>query len=120
MYPDTDWAADELTRKSVSRTVERYGSHMLDCSVPKQSLVALSSGKAEFYGIVSAVATSKQTSQILEPIGMQLECDHCIRQQCGTRKMHQDGIREGATSFNQRVVSTGSVPLVGGHVVELG
>ena len=69
VYTDTDWAADELTRKSVSCTVERYGSHMLDCSVAKQSLVALSSGETEFHGIVRAVATSKQTSQILEQIG---------------------------------------------------
>ena len=46
---------------------------MLDCSVAKQSLVALSSGEAEFLGIVRTVATSKQTSQILEQIGMQLE-----------------------------------------------
>ena len=73
VYTDTDWAADELTRKSVSCTVERCGSHMIDCSVAKQSLVALSSGEAEFYGIVRAVATSKQTSQILELIGMQSE-----------------------------------------------
>ena len=71
VYTDTDWAANELTRKSVSCTVERYGSHMLDCSVAKQSLVALSSGEAEFYGIVRAVATPKQTSQVLEQIGMQ-------------------------------------------------
>ena len=71
VYTDTDWAADELTWKSC--TVERCGSHMLDCSVAKQSLVALSSGEAEFYGIVRAVATSKQTSQILEQIGMQSE-----------------------------------------------
>ena len=73
VYTDTDWAADELTRKSVPCTVERYGSHMLDCSVAKQSSAALSSREAEFYGIVRAVATSKQTSQILEQIGMQLE-----------------------------------------------
>jgi len=69
VFTDTDWAADEVTRKSVSCTVERYGSHMIDCSVAKQSLVALSSGEAEFYGIVRAVATAKQTSQILEQIG---------------------------------------------------
>ena len=36
---DTDWAADELTRKAVSCTVERYGSQMLDCSVAEQSFV---------------------------------------------------------------------------------
>ena len=73
VYTDMDWAADELTRKLVSCTVERYGSHMLDCSVAKQSLVALSSGETEFYCIVRAVATSKQTSQILEQIWMQSE-----------------------------------------------
>ena len=73
VYTDTDWAADELTRKLVSCIVERYGSHMLDCSVAKQSLVAPSFGEAEFYGIVRVVATSKQTSQILEQIGMQSE-----------------------------------------------
>ena len=75
VYTDTDRAAHELTRKSVSCTVERYGSHMLDCSVAKQSLVlvALSSSEAEFHGIVRAVATSKQTSQILEQIGMKAE-----------------------------------------------
>ena len=73
VYTDTDWAADELTRKSVSCIVERYGSCMLVCSVVKQSLVALSSGEAEFYGFVRAVATSKQTSQILAHIEMQLE-----------------------------------------------
>ena len=46
---------------------------MIDCSVAKQSLVALSSGEAEFHGIVMGVATSKQTSQILEQIGMRWE-----------------------------------------------
>ena len=56
-----------------SCTVERYGSHMIDCSVAKQSLVALSFGEVEFYCIVRAVATSKQTSQILEQIWMQSE-----------------------------------------------
>ena len=73
VYTVTDWAADELTRKSVSCTVERYGSHMLDCRVAQQSMVAPSSGEAEFYGIARAVATSKQTSHILEQIGMQSE-----------------------------------------------
>ena len=43
---------------------------MLYCSVAKQSSVALSSGEAEFYGILRAVATSKQTSQVLEQIGV--------------------------------------------------
>ena len=106
VYTDTDWAADELTRKSVSCTVERYGSHMIDCSVAKQSLVALSSGEAEFLrhcqgrGDIEANFTDLGTDR--DAIGG----DHCIRQQCSTRNMHQDRIREGATSFNQRVVDS--------------
>ena len=124
MCTQTDWAADELTRKSVSCTVERYGSHMIDCSVAKQSLVALFSGEAEFYGIVRAVATSKQTSQILEQIGMQSEVTIASDSSAGMRNMHQDRIREGATSFNHRVVDTRivskeNVPVgVGRHVAE--
>ena len=73
MYTDTDWAEDELTREFVSFTVERLGNHMLDCSVAKQSSVALFSGEAEFYGIVRAMTTSKQTSHISEQIGMKAE-----------------------------------------------
>ena len=57
----------------MSCTVVRFGSRMLDCSVAKQSLAALSSGEAEFYGIVRAVATSKQTSHVLEQTGMKAE-----------------------------------------------
>ena len=122
VYTDTDWAADELTRKSVSCTVERYGSHMLDCSVAKQSLVALSSGEAEFHCIVKAVATSKQTSQILEQIGMQSEVTIASDSSAARRICTS----EGATSFDQRVVDTRivsqeRVPVgVGRHVAELG
>ena len=52
--------------------------------------------------------------------------DPCIRQQCRARNIHQDGIREGTTSFNQRVVDTRivsqeRVPVgVGRHIAELG
>ena len=122
VYTDTDWAADELTRKSVSCTVERYGSHMLDCSVAKQSLVALSSEEAEFYGIVKAVANLTDLGANRDATGG----DHCIRQQCSTRNLHENRVGEGATFFDQRVVGVGSVsqegvPVgVGGHVVELG
>ena len=105
VYTDTDWAADGMTRKSVSCTMERYGSHMIDCSVAKQSQVALSSGEAKFHGIVRAVATSKQTSQILEQIGMQSKVT-IASDSSATRNLHQDRIRESATSFNQIVVDT--------------
>ena len=44
---DSAWAADEVTRKSVSCSTEQFGDHLLDMSVGKQSVVALSSGESE-------------------------------------------------------------------------
>ena len=72
VYTDMDWAADELTRKYVSLW-ECMAVTCLTVASRSNRWVALSSGEAEFYGIVRAVATSKQTSQILEQIGMQSE-----------------------------------------------
>ena len=93
VYTDTDWAAGELIRKSVSCIVERYGSHMINCSVSKHSSVALSSGEAEFHGIIRAVATSKQTSQILEQKAMQSEVTIASDSSAARgMNMHQDRI----------------------------
>ena len=43
-----------------------YGRH----NVAEQAQVALSSGEAEFYDIVRAAGIPRQTSQILEQVGM--------------------------------------------------
>ena len=72
---DSDWAGDRETRKSVSCLAERFGGHLLEVSVAKQTVVALSSGEAEFYAIVRAVATGLQTKQLLETCGLALELD---------------------------------------------
>ena len=89
VYTDTGWAADEQTRKSVSCTVERYASHMIDCSVAKQSCAVLRRGRVlrhcQGLGDVKANLTG---------LGNRSECggDHCIRQQCSTRNPHENGI----------------------------
>ena len=44
---DADWAGDVVTRKSVSCIVEKFGAHILDAVVAKQSTIALSSGEVE-------------------------------------------------------------------------
>ena len=44
--------AVELTGKSVPCTVERYGSHILDCSAAEQSRIALAYRESESRGIV--------------------------------------------------------------------
>ncbi len=66
IYTDSDWAGNSETRKSVSCAVERYGSHMLECTVGKQSVVALSSAEAEFYAIVRGTAMGMQSLQIVD------------------------------------------------------
>ncbi|CAK0790137.1 unnamed protein product, partial [Prorocentrum cordatum] len=66
---DSDWAADRETRKSMSCVVERFGEHLIDMSAStKQSLLALSSGEAEFYAIIKGAATGVQTTQIIEAL----------------------------------------------------
>jgi KUP system potassium uptake protein len=66
IFTDSDWAGNSETRKSVSCAVENFGTHMLECSVGKQSIVALSSAEAEFYAIVRGTSMGMQTLQILE------------------------------------------------------
>ena len=73
VYTDSDWAADKETRRSVSCLAERYGDHLLEVSVAKQTVVALSSGEAEFYGIVRATAHGIQTKQLLEACNQKLQ-----------------------------------------------
>ena len=94
VHTDTDWGADELTNKSLSCTVERYGSHMLDCSVAKQSLVARR-GDIE--------ANLKDFGADRDGTG------GGIRQQCSTRNLHENRFGKGVALVDQRVVDTGSV-----------
>ena len=86
---------------------------------------AWSSGEAEFHGIVRTVATSKQTSQILEQIGMQSEVtiasdSSAARGMCtrtGSGKVRHLSIKElrKQEAFSQERVPVG----VGRHVAEL-
>jgi len=65
-YSDTDWATCKVTRKSVTCTAARYGDHLLEMTSARQSVVALSSGEAEFYGIVKGAAHGIQLKQVIE------------------------------------------------------
>ena len=74
VYTDTDLAADELTRKSVSCTVERYGSLMIDCFWRGRVL-----RHCQGRGDIEANFTDLGTDR--DAVGG----DHCIRQQCGAK-----------------------------------
>ena len=49
---DTDGAAEELTGKFVSSTVDGYGSHISGCSAAEQSRIALAHREVESHGSV--------------------------------------------------------------------
>ena len=55
---------DKATRKNMSSYVERFGHHMIDASCNRQSVVALSSGEAEFYAITRGAAAGRMTVQM--------------------------------------------------------
>ena len=52
VYVDTDYAGCRKTRKSTSGGVATLGSHTIKSWSTTQAVIALSSGEAEFYGIV--------------------------------------------------------------------
>ena len=97
------------------------GRHWLDCSVAKQTVVALSSGASEFYGIVRAAAVGIQSHQLLCQLGVPLHldilCDSSAAREICTRsgsgkvrhltikeQWMQEALRKGV--LNLRVVDT--------------
>ena len=66
---DSDWGADKQTRKSMSSYTEKLGSHLIDSSCARQSVVALSSGEAEYYALTRGAAAGRMTAQIWNIIG---------------------------------------------------
>ncbi len=55
-YSDTDWAGCVRTRRSTSCSMLFHGQHLIGCSSTTQNLVALSSGEAEYYGLVKTAS----------------------------------------------------------------
>ena len=58
VYVDSDWAGDLLGRKSTTGVIVRRGKHLLRHMSCFQTLVALSSGEAEYYALVRGACTS--------------------------------------------------------------
>ena len=54
-YADTDWAGCPRSRRSTSGGCLLLGNHALKCWSSKQASIALSSGEAEYYGVVKGV-----------------------------------------------------------------
>ena len=80
VYCDSDWASDKKTRKSMSSYSERFGNHLIDSSCARQSVIALSSGEAEFYALTRGAASGMMSKQVwnsigYESVGLKLKTD---------------------------------------------
>ncbi len=71
-YTDTDWGGCVKTRKSTSGGVTMLGAHCLKHWSSTQSSVTLSSGEAEFHGLVKGAAVSLGQQALYEDLGVQV------------------------------------------------
>ena len=69
---DTDFAGCLTTRKSTSGGIVKIGDHCLKTWSSNQAVIALSSGEAEFYGIVKGATQAMGVAGILKDLGVNL------------------------------------------------
>ncbi len=72
VYSDTDWAGCQRTRKSTSGGGLLLGRHLIKSWSSTQSSVSLSSGEAEYYGVVKASGIALGYQALLEDLGRRL------------------------------------------------
>ena len=71
-YGDTDWAGCARTRKSTSGGCVMLGSHALKTWSSTQASVALSSGEAEFNGVIRASGMGLGYQSLLADLGVHI------------------------------------------------
>ena len=67
---DTDFAGCPTTRKSTNGGIVRHGEHCLKTWSSNQAVIALSSGEAEFYGIVKGASNALGITSMLSDLGV--------------------------------------------------
>ena len=72
-FSDSDWAGDLVTRKSTSGGCLMIGDHCIKAWSINQSVIALSSGEAEFYALTRASAMAMGLRSLLEDLGVTLK-----------------------------------------------
>ena len=70
IWTDTDFAGCVKTRKSTSGGVAMLGNHMVKSWCSTQAIVALSSGEAEYYGIVKGASIGIGIRSMLGDFGI--------------------------------------------------
>jgi len=70
MWAETDFAGCARTRKSTSGGVVQFGNHFVKSSSSTQGLGAMSSGKADCYGIVKGASMGLGIKIVLSVLGV--------------------------------------------------
>ena len=65
VWVDTDYAGCKKTRKSTSGGVAMLGTHLIKGWSVTQAVIALSSGEAEYYGIVKSSSVGLGVRSVL-------------------------------------------------------
>jgi len=72
-YSDTDWAGCPKTRKSTSGGCLMLGAHLLKSWSSTQPSISLSSGEAEYYGVVKAAGIALGQQSLMSDMGMKVK-----------------------------------------------
>ena len=72
-YSDTDWAGCPKTRKSTSGGCLMLGGHLLKSWSSTQPSISLSSGEAEYYGVVKATGIALGQQSLMSDLGMKVK-----------------------------------------------
>ena len=72
VYSDTDWAGCVRTRKSTSGGCIMMGCHLIKSWSSTQAMISLSSGEAEFYGVVKASGMALGYQALMNDLGVRL------------------------------------------------
>ena len=90
VYVDTDYAGCPRTRRSTNGGLVMHGSHLVKTWASTQTVVALSSGEAEYYGVVNCMCEALGIKEIAKDMGLDfsitLSTDSSAAKGIATRK----------------------------------
>ena len=72
-FSDSDFAGDQITRKSTSGGTVCVGNHMVKSWSTSQSVIALSTGEAELYALNKCGAQALGLQSLLQDLGINLD-----------------------------------------------
>ena len=72
IWTDTDFAGCKRTRKSTSGGMAMFGNHLIKSWCSTQAIVSLSSGEAEYYGIVKGASIGIGLRSMLGDFGIEV------------------------------------------------